>query len=64
MSGTMDLIVAGGVQNMSMIPISSSMHAGQALGFSDPFTGSPRWTTRYGAGEVTRSGGAGHHEVD
>ena len=41
MSGTMDLVVAGGVQNMSMIPISSAMTAGQALGFEDPFTGSP-----------------------
>ncbi|MGA0367366.1 MAG: beta-ketoacyl synthase N-terminal-like domain-containing protein, partial [Ilumatobacteraceae bacterium] len=48
MSGTMDLVVAGGVQNMSMIPISSAMTAGQALGFDDPFTGSPGWTTRYG----------------
>lgn len=44
MSGTMDLVVAGGVQNMSMIPISSAMTAGQALGFDDPFTGSPGWT--------------------
>ncbi|MDQ3542861.1 MAG: acetyl-CoA C-acetyltransferase [Actinomycetota bacterium] len=58
MSGTMDLVVAGGVQNMSMIPISSSMLAGQALGFNDPFTGSPRWTTRYGTGEVTQFVGA------
>ncbi len=58
MSGTMDLVVAGGVQNMSMIPISSAMLAGQALGFDDPFTGSPRWTTRYGAGEVSQFVGA------
>jgi acetyl-CoA C-acetyltransferase len=58
MSGTMDLVVAGGVQNMSMIPISSAMVAGQALGFDDPFTGSPRWTTRYGSGEVSQFTGA------
>ena len=58
MSGTMDLVVAGGVQNMSMIPISSAMLAGQALGFDDPFTGSPRWTTRYGSGEVSQFTGA------
>ena len=58
MSGTMDMVVAGGVQNMSMIPISSAMTAGQALGFDDPFTGSPRWTTRYGAGEVSQFVGA------
>jgi len=58
MSGTMDLVVAGGVQNMSMIPISSAMLAGEALGFSDPFTGSPGWTTRYGSGEVSQFVGA------
>jgi acetyl-CoA C-acetyltransferase len=58
MSGTMDLVVAGGVQNMSMIPISSAMTAGQALGFDDPFTGSTGWTTRYGNGEVSQFVGA------
>ncbi len=58
MSGTMDLVVAGGVQNMSMIPISSAMTAGQALGFDDPFTGSPGWTARYGNGEVNQFIGA------
>ncbi len=58
MSGTMDVVVAGGVQNMSMIPISSAMTAGQALGFDDPFTGSPAWTTRYGSGEVSQFTGA------
>jgi acetyl-CoA C-acetyltransferase len=42
MSGTMDLVVAGGVQNMSQIPISSAMTAGQAYGFDDPFSGSAR----------------------
>src|SRR5262245_34016714 len=32
MSGTQDLVVAGGVQNMSAIPISAAMYAGQAYG--------------------------------
>ena len=59
MSGTMDLVVAGGVQNMSMVPISSSMTALSALGFDDPFSGSPGWTTRYGTGEVSQFVGAG-----
>ena len=58
MSGTMDLVVAGGVQNMSRIPISSAMTAGQALGFDDPFTGSTGWTSRYGNGEVNQFVGA------
>ena len=58
MSGTADLVIAGGVQNMSMIPISSAMTAGQALGFDDPFTGSTGWTSRYGNGEVNQFVGA------
>src|SRR3982751_3300994 len=48
MSGTADLVVAGGVQNMSAIPISSAMTAGQAYGFDEPFTGSIGWRARYG----------------
>jgi acetyl-CoA C-acetyltransferase len=44
MSGTMDVVVAGGVQQMSQIPISSAMTAGQPLGFDDPLTsGATRW---------------------
>jgi acetyl-CoA C-acetyltransferase len=58
MSGTMDLVVAGGVQNMSMVPIMSAADAGKALGFENPFEGSTGWTTRYGAGEVSQFVGA------
>jgi len=58
MSGTQDLVVAGGVQQMSMIPISSAMTAGQALGFDDPFTGSPGWVARYGSDEISQFTGA------
>lgn len=58
MSGTQDLVVAGGVQNMSMIPISSAMTAGQALGFDDPFSGSKRWAERYGDQPVDQFNGA------
>ena len=58
MSGTMDLVVAGGVQQMSSIPISAAMLAGQAYGFDDPFTGSPAWVARYGAGAVDQFLGA------
>jgi acetyl-CoA C-acetyltransferase len=54
LSGTMDVVVAGGVQQMSQIPISSAMTAGQPLGFEDPFTGSPGWVARYGTQEVTQ----------
>lgn len=58
MSGTMDLVVAGGVQQMSAIPISAAMLAGQAYGFDDPFTGSPAWVARYGSGAVDQFLGA------
>src|SRR6202142_4118324 len=49
MSGTADLVVAGGVQSMSMIPIGSAMLAARELGFTDPFSGSRGWQARYGA---------------
>jgi acetyl-CoA C-acetyltransferase len=48
MSGTSDVIVAGGVQNMSMIPISAAMLAAKPYGFDEPFTGSTGWVKRYG----------------
>jgi acetyl-CoA C-acetyltransferase len=54
MSGTSDLVVAGGVQNMSMIPISSAMTAAEPLGFTDPFSGSKGWVARYGTQEVSQ----------
>ena len=54
MSGTCDVVAAGGVQSMSQIPISAAMLAGQAYGFGDPFTGSPGWVTRFGDGLVTQ----------
>ncbi len=54
MSGTSDLVVAGGVQNMSAIPISAAMLAGEQYGFENPFLGSPGWEARYGTQEVSQ----------
>src|SRR5664279_112766 len=54
MSGTSDLVVAGGVQNMSAIPISAAMLAGEKYGFETPFSGSPGWEARYGTQEVSQ----------
>ncbi len=54
MSGTSELVVAGGVQNMSMIPIASAMTCAQELGFTDPFSGSAGWRARYGDQEVNQ----------
>jgi len=54
MSGTQDLVVAGGLQNMSAIPISSAILVAQPLGFSTPFAESPGWVKRYGDQEVSQ----------
>lgn len=54
MSGTQDLVVAGGVQNMSAIPISAAMLAGREYGFPDPFSTSPGWQARYGRQEISQ----------
>ncbi|HEX7407611.1 MAG TPA: acetyl-CoA C-acetyltransferase [Candidatus Binatia bacterium] len=54
MSGTNDVIVAGGVQNMSMIPIASAMTLAQPMGFPDPFSTSKGWVARYGTQEVSQ----------
>ncbi len=58
MSGTQDLVVAGGVQNMSMIPISSAMTVAEQFGFTDPFSTSEGWVARYGTQEVSQFRGA------
>jgi len=54
MSGTQDLVVAGGLQNMSAIPISAAMLVGQQYGFSTPFAESPGWLARFGTQEVSQ----------
>ncbi len=54
MSGTQDLVVAGGLQNMSAIPISAAMLVAQQYGFSTPFAESPGWLERYGDQEVSQ----------
>jgi len=58
MSGTQDLVVAGGVQNMSMIPISAAMTVAEQFGFTDPFSTSEGWVARYGTQEVSQFRGA------
>ena len=54
MSGVHDVVVAGGVQTMTQIPISSAMIAAKPLGFDDPFSGSRGWVERYGNVEVSQ----------
>jgi acetyl-CoA C-acetyltransferase len=57
-SGTNDLIIAGGVQNMSMIPIAAAMTVAEQFGFTDPFSGSEGWRKRYGDQEISQFRGA------
>ena len=54
MSGTQDLVVAGGSQAMNAIPISAAMIAGGAYGFDNPFNGSRGWVDRFGDGVLNQ----------
>src|ERR1700693_4118895 len=47
LSGAADLVVAGGVQNMSQVPIGAAMT-------TDPFQGSNGWRERYGTEEISQ----------
>ena len=60
LSGTQDLVVAGGVQNMSMIPIAfASRQAAEPLGLTQgPYIGSEGWRARYGDQPVNQFHGA------
>lgn len=60
MSGTADLVVAGGVQNMTQVPIAyASRQAGEALGLTGgPYHGSAGWRARYGDAPVNQFHGA------
>ncbi|GAB3385569.1 acetyl-CoA C-acetyltransferase [Amycolatopsis echigonensis] len=54
MSGTSDLVLAGGVQKMTQFPILSSFTAGEPFGATDPWTGSKGWEARYGNQEISQ----------
>jgi acetyl-CoA C-acetyltransferase len=58
MSGTADIIVAGGIQNMSQIPISAAMILGEQFGFTSPTSESENWQHRYGDEEISQFRGA------
>lgn len=60
LSGTQDLVVAGGTQNMSMIPIAfASRQAAEPLGLTEgPYAGSEGWRARYGDAPVNQFHGA------
>ncbi len=60
LSGTQDLVVAGGVQNMSQIPIAyAARRAAEPLGLDvGPYAGSDGWRARYGDRPVSQFHGA------
>ncbi|MGA3397921.1 MAG: acetyl-CoA C-acetyltransferase [Acetobacteraceae bacterium] len=58
MSGNQDVVIAGGVQTMSQIPIGTAMGAGAPLGMPDPFSGSLGWVARFGTQPVSQFYGA------
>lgn len=55
MSGTQDLVVAGGVQIMSQVPMMSTW---KTEAHEDPFSGSEGWQRRYGDVEISQFNGA------
>ena len=59
MAGTQDLVVAGGVQNMSMIPICSAMTVTEPHGLHRiPSPAPTGWLERYGDQEISQFRGA------
>ena len=58
MSGTSDLVVAGGVQNMSTIPLGTANTIMKDQGYASPFTGSKAWADRYGDQTISQFHGA------
>jgi acetyl-CoA C-acetyltransferase len=58
LSGTADVILAGGMQNMSQIPIASAMVVGKEFGFTSPTNESENWRHRYGDQEISQFRGA------
>ena len=48
MSGTQDVVIAGGVQNMTQIPIGAAFTVGEQFGCPNPFATSTGFRARYG----------------
>lgn len=49
MAGTMDVVVAGGLQNMSAVPMGTAARGGKELGFTDTVSESKAYMARFGA---------------
>ena len=58
LAGVSDMVVAAGVPNMSMIPISSAMTVTEGMDVPEIFAGSEGWVKRYGDQEISQFRGA------
>lgn len=58
MSGVNDLVVAGGLQNMSQVPLTAAAIVGEQYGFTTPYAESLGWRERYGDQEISQFAGA------
>jgi len=58
MAGVQDLVLAGGIQCMSAIPMNSTVLLSQQAGMPDQYAGSKGWHARFGDQEVTQFRGA------
>ncbi|MFD6280052.1 acetyl-CoA C-acetyltransferase [Streptomyces sp. NPDC060209] len=56
-SGAADLVVAGGVEVMSLVPIASPMFVGEKAGLGSPYAGDG-WREHFGGQEVSQFRGA------
>jgi acetyl-CoA C-acetyltransferase len=54
MSGVQDIVVAGGVQIMSVVPLNIAWEVGKDLVHPDPFGTSEGWQARFGNEEVSQ----------
>jgi len=57
LSGAQDLVIAGGVEVMSLVPLASAARTGADAGLGQPRTGR-RWRERYGDQEISQFRGA------
>ena len=54
LAGVQDVVVAGGVQSMSSIPLQAAVSAAVGFGFPDSLSGSTGWSRRYGNQEISQ----------
>ena len=54
MSGMSDMIVAGGVQSMSIVPFQSTFYTDDTMGLPEPFVSADGWIDRFGDQEISQ----------